>query len=96
MRKYKLNSAQQRKIVTDAMIKKHMDFNKLRAEYNDVVKRPAVPLYRNKKLFLLMLILGLIAWLVAEAIEKDRDKNKKTFQQEYFWLNEKHEDSTHE
>jgi hypothetical protein len=84
MRKYKLNNSQERKIVTDAMVKKHMDFHKLRAEYNDVVKRPTVPLYRNKKLFLFILIIGLLAWLVAEAIEEERD-DKTPPKNEYFW-----------
>jgi hypothetical protein len=87
MRKYKLNNTHERKVVTDAMVKKHMDFNKLRAEYNDVVKRPKAPLYRNKKLFLFIIIIGLLAWLVSEAIEEEekRENEKPTFKNEYFW-----------
>lgn len=76
MRKYKLNRTHERKVPTDAMVNKYKSFDQLRAQYEHVVKRPKQPLYRNKKLFLFIIILGLLAWLVAETLEKESNNSQ--------------------
>lgn len=76
MRKYKLNRTHERTVPTDAMVNKYKNFDKMRAQYEDVVRRPKTPLYKNKKLFLFIIIIGLLAWLVAEAIDVEENKEQ--------------------
>ena len=76
MRKYKLNRTHERTVPTDAMVNKYKNFDKMRAQYEDVVRRPKTPLYKNKKLFLFIIIVGILAWLVAEAIEVEENSEQ--------------------
>ena len=76
MRKYKLNRTHERTVPSDAMVNKYKNFDKMRAQYEDVVRRPKTPLYKNKKLFLFIIIVGILAWLVAEAIEVEENSEQ--------------------
>ena len=71
MREYKLNKDKKDTLPSDEMIKKHQNFNDLRASYDDVVKRPREPLYKNKKLFMLLLLVGLTIWMIYEYVEEE-------------------------
>jgi hypothetical protein len=84
MKKYTLNNdKKETQIPSDAVIKKHKSFKDLRASYDDVTKRTNVPLYKNKKLFLLLILIGVVAWVISETAtdpesEKDTDKIENT------------------
>ena len=71
MRKYKINRDKERKLPPHAVSDKFKDFNKIRAQYNDITKRPKQPLYKNKKLFMLLILIALVAWVVSESIEEE-------------------------
>jgi len=63
MRKYKINRDKERKLPPHAVSDKFKDFDKIRMQHSDITKRPTVPLYRNKKLFMLLLfITKLFTW----------------------------------
>ncbi|MFT4600973.1 MAG: hypothetical protein ACI857_001150 [Arenicella sp.] len=74
MRKYKVNREQPVKLPSKEAIAKYKNFSRLTHEYDNVVKRPKVPLYRDKKMFVFVLIVALLAVLIARAMaEEDKD-----------------------
>lgn len=77
MRKYKINKDKDQKLPPAEVINKYKDFDKLRMQYSDITKRPKKPLYKNRRLFLFLLMVGLVAWLVYEAIEEDKKKERE-------------------
>ncbi|HEV7230064.1 MAG TPA: hypothetical protein VGO45_01980 [Bacteroidia bacterium] len=57
-------------------VKEHQDFGRLRANYDKAKSLHRVPLYKNKKVFLVLVLIALVACLVAEFFEerkKDRE-----------------------
>ncbi len=65
MKKYKINNAPKKKLkVTKRDIHSHKNFNNLMMQYDEITNRPQIPLYKNKKLFMLLFILALIAYLI--------------------------------
>ncbi len=65
MKKYRINKNQKAKLkVTKSDIQRHKSFNSLMLQYDEVTKRSKIPLYKNKKLFMLLIILALIAYLI--------------------------------
>ena len=65
MKKYKINKGPKKKLkLTKSDIQRHKNFNKLMLQYDEITSRPKIPLYKNKKLFMLLLILALIAYLI--------------------------------
>lgn len=78
MIEYKLNKDKKENATpSDEVINKYKNFDNLRAQYQDVVKPPKQPLYKNRKLFFFLILIGLVAWLVAEAIQEEKDENTK-------------------
>lgn len=78
MKEYKLNKAKKETTTpSDEVINKHKNFDNLRVQYNDVVKPPKQPLYKNRKLFIFLILIGLVAWLVAEAIQEEKENHEK-------------------
>jgi len=77
MKKYKINRDKKTKeaIPSDRVIEKYRDFNQLRVSYNDVTKRSKIPLYKNKKMFLFLLLIALVAWVVSEEIAKEKQED---------------------
>jgi hypothetical protein len=59
-------------------IDKHKDFKRLRANYDEAVK-PLYkrPLYKDKKAFIVILIIALLAYLLSEAYKEDEQEQKK-------------------
>jgi hypothetical protein len=51
---------------SDEQIGKHKDFVKLRANYTSATQRSKIPLYKNKKAFLALVLIVLLAFLIAE------------------------------
>ena len=65
MKKYKINTTPKKpKEITEKDILKYKNFNSLMVNYNDITKRKKLPLYRNKKVFLFLILLALVAYLL--------------------------------
>jgi hypothetical protein len=60
MRKFKLNNKNTKEPSAESM-KRYKDFSTLSHQYNRIAKRPKKPIYKDPKLFLFLLIIGLIA-----------------------------------
>jgi len=72
MRKYKINRNKERKLPPHAVSDKFKDFDKIRMQYSEITKRPKQPLYKNKKLFMLLLLIALVAYVVSESIKEEK------------------------
>jgi hypothetical protein len=77
MKKYKLNKDYVEKAPTEQETESFKDFGQLTHAYDNVVKRPKKPLYKNPKAFLGLLLIILITWLVFEEVRKERDKSEQ-------------------
>ena len=71
MRKYKVNRDQSVKLPSREAIEKYKDFSRLTHQYDKVVKRPKVPLYKDKRMFFVLLFVALMAILLAQAAKED-------------------------
>ena len=67
MTKYKINRDQEPKTPTQEQMEKYKDFSRLTANYDKFTKRPKLPLYKNKRFFLALIIIALIAYLLSQA-----------------------------
>ena len=65
MRKYKVNRDQTKSVPDKATIEKYKDFSKLSHEYENYVKRHRRPIYKDKKLFFILLLIVLLAYLLS-------------------------------
>lgn len=54
---------------TDAELARYQDPNRLVQNYHRAVRRPRVPLYRDPKAFLALLLIVLLAILLTEVVE---------------------------
>lgn len=71
MSKYKFDTDKPN--LTDEQIEKHKDFKKLMYNYQHATKPLyKTPLYKNKKVFLIILLVLLIMFLVMEVLEKEK------------------------
>lgn len=70
MRTYKVNRKDKPKVPSKETIEKYKDFSALSHEYDKMVKRPKVPLYKDKKMFLVILLIALIAILMSQIGEE--------------------------
>ena len=67
MKKYYIYKGKKKKIkLTDEQIHKYHDFNSLFVQYQEITKRQKVPIYRNKKIFLFLILIALIAYLLSK------------------------------
>ena len=66
MRKFEVDKDKKQKLPTKEDMAKYKDFSRLSHEYDKVVKRPKVPLYKNKKMFLILLLVVLLAYLLSQ------------------------------
>jgi len=66
MRKFKINRAEQ-KIPSKETIEKYKDFSRLSHAYDHYTKKPKVPLYKDKRMFLFILLVALMAYLLSQA-----------------------------
>jgi hypothetical protein len=87
MRKYKVNRTAEQKIPSKETIEKYKDFSRLSHAYDHYTKRPKKPLYKDKRMFLFVLLIALMAYLIAESLEEekatpDRDKQPQQEQQQ--------------
>lgn len=64
--------------LTDEKINKHKDFKKLYYNYHRATKPLyKTPLYKDKKVFLALLLILLLTYLITEFGEKKQEDNKK-------------------
>ena len=66
MKAYKINRKEAPKVPSKETIGKYKDFSALSHEYDKMVKRPKVPLYKDKKMFLVILLIVLVAILLSQ------------------------------
>lgn len=82
MRKYKVNRTSEQKIPSKETIEKYKDFSRLSHAYDHYTKRPKKPLYKDKRMFLFILLIALLAYLLAEAIDEEKqDKEENRIEQ---------------
>jgi hypothetical protein len=60
----------------EEQIGRHKDFASLKATYDSATKRSKTPLYKNKKVFLALIIVVLLAILMAEFLDEQKKNNK--------------------
>lgn len=78
MKQYKINREQKEQAIpSDEVIEKYRNFRQLNVSYNEFTKRSKVPLYKNKKMFLFLMLIGLVAWLVAEGVFNENKQEKE-------------------
>ncbi|MDG1148600.1 MAG: hypothetical protein P8N52_09880 [Crocinitomicaceae bacterium] len=64
MRKFILNKDKKERNPSAKQIRRQKDFSRLHHDYEKIVKRGKHPLYKDPKLFVLLLIIGLVLLLV--------------------------------
>jgi len=64
MRKFKVNNDAQPKEPTKEQMVRYKDFATISHRYDRIAKRPKRPLYKDPKLFLLLLIIGIVMLLL--------------------------------
>ena len=64
MRKFILNTDKKKSHPSAEQIKRQKDFSRLHHNYEKIIKRGKKPLYQNQKLFVLILIIGILLLLV--------------------------------
>lgn len=72
MRKFKINRDSEIE-PTQEQLKKYKDFATVSHGYQRLAKRPKKPLYKDPKLFLIVFLLGLIAFLVYLEFEEENN-----------------------
>lgn len=73
MREYKINRTKEKELPGRDVIEKYKDFSRLSHEYDRLTKRPKVPIYKDKKMFLVLLLIVLVAYLLATLQEEKSD-----------------------
>lgn len=64
MRKFSINRDNKNLEPTDEQIKRHKDFSRLHHDYERLTKRGKKPIYRDPKLYLLFVLIGIILFLI--------------------------------
>lgn len=83
MRSYKVNKDNKETLPDKETIEKYKDFSQLTHEYDRLTKRPKVPLYKDKKMFLVLLLIVLIAYLLSTiSTEKSAEDSSVPHQEE--------------
>ena len=77
MRKYKVNREQPVKLPSKEAIEKYKNFSRLTHDYDKIVKRPKVPLYKDKRMFFVLLFVALMAILLAQAAKENEKEDEK-------------------
>ena len=66
MKKYKINKDKKSPEITDEQIMKYKNFDSLFVTYKDITKRQKIPIYKNKKIFLFLILLALVAYVLSK------------------------------
>ncbi len=65
MKKYKIYKNKRPKTLSDEQIEKYKNFDTLFVSYNNITKRQKLPIYKNKKIFLFLILLALAAYILS-------------------------------
>ena len=65
MKKYTIHKGKKTIKLTDEQIEKYKNFDTLFVGYKDIVKRQKTPIYKNKKIFLFLILLALAAYILS-------------------------------
>lgn len=85
MRKFKIHNDPKKGVPSEEMISRQKDFKGLRMQYDEVTKRQHIPLYKNKRMFLLLLLIAVTAYAIyisSKEEKKDQNKDVQSTQQE--------------
>ncbi|SFT76629.1 hypothetical protein SAMN05216474_2274 [Lishizhenia tianjinensis] len=82
MRKFKINRNSEIE-PSEEQLKRYKDFATVSHGYKKLTKRPKKPLYRDPKLFLILFLLGLIAFLVFLENEEEATTNETQVEESY-------------
>ena len=66
MKKYKVNKDKKSPEITDEQIMKYKNFDSLFVSYKDITKRQKIPIYKNKKIFLFLILLAFVAYILSK------------------------------
>ena len=66
MKKYKINRDNKVDLPSKKTVEKYKNFSQLSHEYDRLTKRPKVPLYKDKKMFLILLLIVLLAYILSQ------------------------------
>jgi len=75
MKKYKINRDQPPVPPSKETIAKYKNFAQLSHEYDRLTKKPKVPLYKDKKMFLILLLIVAVAFVIAQ-MDDEESKNE--------------------
>lgn len=64
MRKFSINREKKNLEPSDEQIKRHKDFSRLHHDYERLTKRGKKPIYRDPKLYLIFVLVGIILFLI--------------------------------
>lgn len=64
MRKFSINRGKKNLEPSDEQIKRHKDFSRIHHDYERLTKRGKRPLFKDPKLYLLLVLLGIVMLLV--------------------------------
>lgn len=64
MRKFSINREKKDLEPSDEQIKRHKDFSRLHHDYERLTKRGKKPIYRDPKLYLIFVLIGIILFLI--------------------------------
>jgi 3-polyprenyl-4-hydroxybenzoate decarboxylase len=64
MRKFSINREKKNLEPSDEQIKRHKDFSRIHHDYERLTKRGKRPLFKDPKLYLLLVLLGIVMLLV--------------------------------
>tara|TARA_Y100000385_G_C12945769_1_gene573229 strand:+ start:614 stop:820 length:207 start_codon:yes stop_codon:yes gene_type:complete len=65
MKKYKIYKNKKPITLSDEQIEKYKNFDTLFVSYKDITKRQKLPIYKNKKIFLFLILLALAAYILS-------------------------------
>lgn len=78
MRKFKRHKGEKEQL-SEEEISRYKDFARFRANYDDAVQGiHKKPLYRNPRMFLMLVIILLIAWIISMETEREAPVNENT------------------
>lgn len=77
MRKYKVNRTSEQKVPSRETIEKYKDFSRLSHTYDTYTKRPKKPLYKDRRMFLFILLIALMAYLLSESFDDSRNDQEE-------------------
>lgn len=76
MKRYKINRNKVENLPSDETVEKFKSYPKFQVKYEDAVKKNKLPLYKNPKMFLFILILALVAYIIATEVNKESSENE--------------------